>query len=161
MEETGMKEAYLEQLYTFGNPKRDPRGRIISVSYFALMPSSKISKLRADTDTKEVKWFPVYKLPKLAFDHEKIVSYAIKRLKWKMEYTNVVYSLLDEEFTLTDLQKIYEIIFNKKFDKRNFRRKIKSLGLIEATGRRVVRGVQRPAATYKFKSKKLSIVDIA
>lgn len=159
-EETGVTEIYLEQLYSFGEPKRDPRGRVIAVAYFALVPAEKIGALRARTDVSEAKWFSTNDLPKLAFDHEDIFAYALKRLRWKMEYTNVVYSLLNEEFTLTELQRIYEIIFSRPFDKRNFRKKILSLNLIEPTGKKVTRGIQRPAQTYRFIVKKLSLVDI-
>ncbi len=159
-EETGVKAIYLEQLYTFGAPKRDPRGRVISIAYFALVPASKIGNLKAATDATEAKWFGVKALPKLAFDHDKIVHYAQQRLQWKMEYTTAAYSLLDEEFTLTQMQRLYEIVFNKKFDKRNFRKKILSLNLIEPTGKTALHGVHRPAKTYCFIKKRLSLVDI-
>lgn len=160
-EETGVTTGYLEQLYTFGEPKRDPRGRVISVSYFALIPASKTGTISKDADTKEAKWFSVDNLPKLAFDHKKIVTYALKRLQWKLEYTNVAYSILEDEFTLTDLQKVYEIVFGRPFDKRNFRKKIMSLNLVEPTGKKVVFGVHRPAKTYRFIRRKLSFAGIA
>lgn len=159
-EETGVKSVYLEQLYSFGEVNRDPRTRVISVAYFALIPADKTSQLSARTDVSAVKWFAISKLPKVAFDHKKIIEYAIQRLRWKLEYTNVVYSLLDEEFTLTDLQKVYEIVFDRKFDKRNFRKKILSLNLIEPTGKMVLKGVHRPARTYRFIKKKLSFMEI-
>ena len=159
-EETGANNVYLEQLYSFGEPKRDPRGRVVSVAYFALVPPDQMGRLKARSDAKAVGWFSVKKVPKLAFDHKEILKYALARLQWKLEYTNVVFSLLDNEFTLTDLQKIYEIVYDRTFDKRNFRRKFLSLGLIEPTGKTVLRGVQRPAQTFCFKSKKLTIVDI-
>lgn len=161
-EETGLKDVdmFLEQLFTFGEPNRDPRGRVISVSYYALIPSSKIGKLQATTDASQTCWMPVYSLPELAFDHATIIKYALERLRYKMEYTNVSYSLLDDEFTLTDLQKIYEIVFAKSFDKRNFRKKILSLGILIPTGKTVVRGVHRPAKTYKFVNRKLFVAEI-
>lgn len=159
-EETGVKNVYLEQLYSFGEPGRDPRGRTISIAYFALIPASKMGKLEAKTDVVEAKWYPVNSLPQLAFDHKEIVDYAIRRVKWKLEYTNVVFSLLPEEFTLTDLQEIYEIVFGRKFDKRNFRKKISKLNLLKPTGKMVVRGVHRPAKTYTFVKRKVSIVEI-
>lgn len=160
-EETNVSNVYLEQLYSFGQPKRDPRDRVISVAYFALVPFEKVEQIKPTTDAAKAKWFPIKKLPELAFDHDKIIKYAQKRLKWKMEYTNVIYSLLPEEFTLTDMRKIYEIVFDKQFDKRNFRKKILSLGLIKLTGKKVIRGVHRPAGTYQFLKRKLSIVDFA
>ncbi len=128
-EETGVEDVYLEQLYTFGELNRDPRGRVITVAYFALVNSDKM-KLKAETDASEAKWFSLSNLPKLAFDHTQILRYAIKRLRWKFEYTTVAFSLLPKKFTLTQLQRIYEIVFNRKFDKRNFRKKILSLNIL-------------------------------
>jgi len=159
-EETSVRADYLEQLYTFGEVNRDPRGRVITVAYFALIKSEKISKLKATADVIEAKWFSAFKLPKLAFDHEKILEYAIKRLRWKFEYTTVVFSLLPEKFSLTELQKIYEIIFDKKFDKRNFRKKILSLNIIEKTKERQKNVSNRPPQLYKFKKKIGEIVEI-
>jgi 8-oxo-dGTP diphosphatase len=129
-EETGVKDVYLEQLYSFGNPKRDPRGRVITISYFALINSEKIN-LRASTDVSEAKWFSVSKIPSLAFDHKEILDYSIKRLKWKFEYTSIVFSLLPKNFSLGELQRLYEIVFEKKIDKRNFRKKILSLNILK------------------------------
>jgi len=159
-EKTSVRADYLEQLYTFGEVNRDPRGRVITVAYFALIKSEKISKLKATADVIEAKWFSAFKLPKLAFDHEKILEYAIKRLRWKFEYTTVVFSLLPEKFSLTELQKIYEIIFDKKFDKRNFRKKILSLNIIEKTKERQKNVSNRPPQLYKFKKKIGEIVEI-
>jgi 8-oxo-dGTP diphosphatase len=160
-EETNLSHLYLEQLYTFGDPKRDPRGRVISAAYFALVPKGEALKILSGTDADEVKWQKVNQLPKLAFDHKKIINYALQRLRWKLEYTNVAYSLLDEEFTLTELQKVYETVFGKVFDKRNFRKKILSLNLVKPTGKKVVFGVHRPAKTYSFIMRQLRLVDIA
>jgi len=158
-EETNVKDVYLEQLYTFGEPKRDPRTRVITVAYFALVNSEKF-KLKASTDVKDVRWFSVYELPQLAFDHKKILEYALKRLKAKLEYTTVAFSLLPEEFTLTELQKIYEIIFNKKIDKRNFRKKIKSLGLVKETTQFKEDVAHRPPKLYSRNKKIREIVEI-
>jgi 8-oxo-dGTP diphosphatase len=160
-EETGVRSVYLEQLYSFGEVKRDPRGRVISVAYFALIPPQVAQKVRASTDVKQVKWHAISKLPDLAFDHQQIIDYALQRLRWKLEYTNVVYSLLDKEFTLTDLQRVYEIIFGRPFDKRNFRKKILSLHLVEPTGKKIVRGVHRPAQTYRFIERKFTLMEIS
>jgi len=161
-EETGLAQIdlFLEQLFTFGEPQRDPRGRVISVSYYALIPASKIGELRAKTDASQTCWYAVSKLPKLAFDHTDIIKYALERLRYKMEYTNASYSLLDEEFTLTDLQKVYEVVFARTFDKRNFRKKILSLSIIEPIGKKVVRGVHRPAGLYKFSNRQLFVKEI-
>ena len=158
-EETGVKEVYLEQLYTFGDINRDPRGRVITVAYFALINSEKI-ELRASTDVSEAKWFSTSSLPALAFDHSEILNYAIKRLKWKFGYTTIAFSLLPKRFTLTQLQKIYEITFNRKFDKRNFRKKLFSLDILEPT-KEIEKGVSyRPPKLYSLKKKIGAIVEI-
>mgnify|MGYP001572099822 FL=1 len=157
-EETGVGDVYLEQLYTFGGLNRDPRGRVITAAYFALVNFEKI-KLDAKTDVSEAKWFSVLKLPKLAFDHDKILKYAIKRLKWKFEYTIVAFSLLPQKFSLTQLQKIYEIVFNRKFDKRNFRKKIFSLDILYKEGKK--KDVSnRPPHLYSLKKGIGEIVEI-
>jgi 8-oxo-dGTP diphosphatase len=132
-EETNVKNVYLEQLYTFSDPKRDPRGRVISVAYMALVARENIL-VKAGSDAGEAKFFPVEKLPKLAFDHKKILSYAVKRLKRKLEYTNVAQYILPTKFTLSQLQNVYETVFEQKFDVRNFRKKIDKLGIIKDTG---------------------------
>jgi 8-oxo-dGTP diphosphatase len=129
-EETGVKDVYLEQLYSFGEPKRDPRGRVITIAYMALINSENI-KLKASTDVSDAKWFSLFNMPQLAFDHKKILDYSIQRLKWKFEYTSVAFSLLPKKFTLGQIQKIYGIVFNKKFDKRNFNKKIISLDILK------------------------------
>lgn len=157
-EETNVKEVYLEQLYSFGDPKRDPRGRVITISYFALINSSKI-KLKASTDVSETKWFSVSKVSLLAFDHKKILNYALKRLKWKFEYTTIAFSLLSKNFSLGDLQRIYEMIFKKSFDKRNFRKKILSLGILKEKSINK-RAPYRPPRLYSLKNKEGKIVHI-
>lgn len=130
VEEAGVREVYLEQLYTFGEPGRDPRGRVITVSYMALINSDKI-ELRASTDASEAEWFSISEIPHLAFDHEVILNYALKRLRWKFEYTTVAFSLLDDLFSLGELQKIFEIVFGSTLDKRNFRKKVLSLNILK------------------------------
>jgi len=157
-EETGVKDVYLEQLYTFGNPKRDPRGRVITVSYMALINSENL-ELKATTDVSEAQWFLVSKTPSLAFDHSEILNYAIKRLKWKFEYTTVAFSLLPKLFTLTQLQSLYEIVFNKNFDKRNFRKKVLSLNILNEE--KIKRDVShRPPQLYSLKKGIGEIVEI-
>ncbi len=151
-EETGVENLYLEQLYTFGDPFRDPRGRVVSVAYLALAGDKK-PKLKPDTDAQEASWFLLKSLPKLAFDHDKIISYALKRLRWKLEYTNVAYGLLPKQFTFLELQRIYEIVLGKKIDKRNFQKKIFSLSLIEPTGKSRRDVSFRPPLLYKFKKR--------
>ncbi len=157
-EETGVKDVYLEQLYTFGDPKRDPRGRVITVSYIALVNSENI-KLNAKTDASDAQWFPMLKTPQVAFDHKKILEYAFRRLRWKFEYTTVAFSLLPKKFTMTQLQNIYQIVFNKRFDKRNFRKKILSLNIIKEEGIRQDVS-HRPPMMYSLKKNIGEIVNI-
>jgi len=158
-EETGVSANYLEQLYTFGDVKRDPRGRVITVSYFALINSEKV-KLRATTDASDAKWFSVYKLPTLAFDHKKIIDYALKRLRWKFEYTAISFSIIPKKFTLTQLQRIYEIVFHKRFDKRNFRKKLLSLNILKETKEKVIDVSHRPPQLYSFTGNIEDIIEI-
>lgn len=146
-EETGVDKVYLEQLYTFGNPKRDPRGRVVTVAYYALVPSTQT--LQAGTDASEAAWFPADELPPLAFDHREIVEYAVQRLRNKLDYTNVGFELLPEKFTLTELQMVHEAILGESLDKRNFRRKTTLKGIVKPlkewrkTGR-------KPAQLFRF-----------
>jgi 8-oxo-dGTP diphosphatase len=147
-EETGVSDVYLEQLYSFGDPGRDPRERIVTVAYYALVSADR-SQLAAGTDTTEAAWWRLSKLPALAFDHRKIVDYALERLRNKLEYTTVGFQLLPEKFSLTELQGVYEAILDKKLDKRNFRRKIELLKILKPTAE-YRRGGQRPARLYRF-----------
>jgi len=149
-EETGVKNVYLEQLYTFGEPERDPRTRVITVAYYALIASENL-KLQATTDAADVNWFPTDALPKLAFDHDHILDYALQRIRNKVEYTNIAFQLLPEKFTLTELQKVYEVILGKKLDKRNFRKKVKEAGVIVPLKETKMEGAHRPAQLFSFK----------
>lgn len=149
-EETGVRNVYLEQLYTFGDPKRDPRGRVITVVYFALAPFDAI-QMRAGSDAAETCWWSVHKLPPLAFDHADILAYALQRLRYKLEYTAVGFELLPETFTLSELQSAYEIILGERLDKRNFRRKILNADVIEETPNYRT-GEGRPARLYRFRA---------
>lgn len=151
-EETGVKPAYLEQLYTFGDPKRDPRGHTVTVTYMAIL--STVPTLQAATDAAEAKWFNVYSLPALAFDHKKILTYALERLRNKLEYTTAGFHLLTNEFTLTELQQVYETVLNKKLDKRNFRRKINLLDILTPLKKYKTDSGARPAQLFKLSTKK-------
>ncbi|MGH2638894.1 MAG: NUDIX hydrolase [Rhabdochlamydiaceae bacterium] len=148
-EETGVEDVYLEQLYTFGDPGRDPRTRVITVVYFALLDSERL-QVRAADDAIEVEWYSVYKLPPLAFDHSKILNYALERLRGKLEYTTIAFNLLPEQFTLRELQRVYEIILHRHLDKRNFRKKVLSTGILEDTGEKKMEVTHRPARLYRF-----------
>ncbi len=149
-EETGMRSVYLEQLYTFGDPGRDPRGRVITVAYYALMRAPAVAP-RGGDDAADARWWPVDALPELAFDHGRILDYALTRLRYKLEYSAVGFELLPGTFTLSELQSAYEIILGEQLDKRNFRRKILRADVIEDAG--VARGGGgRPAKLYRFRS---------
>lgn len=151
-EEAGVTKVYLEQLYTFGDPKRDPRGRVISVSYFALVDAES-QRIRAASDAAEAEWHSVFNPPKLAFDHKKILDYAVWRLRNKIEWTTVGYELLPKKFTLSELQRVYEIILQKPVDKRNFRKKILAQGQIRELNETRSDGAHRPAKLYSFHEK--------
>ena len=153
IEETGVAGAhYLEQLYTFGTPHRDPRTRVISVAYYALLPED-ASEPSAGSDARTAAWWPVDKLPPLAFDHAEIVAVALDRLRAKLGYTSVAYALLPDEFTLTELQTVYEIILGEGLDKRNFRKKMLAAGILAPTDRARRDGPHRPAQLFRFNRK--------
>ncbi|MGD1994395.1 MAG: NUDIX domain-containing protein [Anaerolineae bacterium] len=148
-EETGVRDVYLEQLYTFGAPRRDPRGRVITVAYFALVPAEAVDP-EAGTDAAETRWWSIYDLPPLAFDHADILDYALERLRYKLEYSAVGFELLPETFTLSELQATYELILGEELDKRNFRRKVLNADVVEETGDYQT-GEGRPAKLYRFR----------
>ncbi len=146
-EETGVEKVFLEQLYTFGEPNRDPRGRVITVAYYALVANSHI--LRSGTDAADAAWFALNKLPPVAFDHQNIIEYAQQRLRNKLDYSNVGFELLPEKFTLTELQLVHEAILGANLDKRNFRRKILQQGIVEPSKEWQKTG-RKPAQLYRF-----------
>ena len=160
LEKTGIKNIFMEQFHAFGDPKRDPRKRMVSVAYFALIDAKKFHLLTKTQKTSDAYWADIRKLPKLGFDHDKILKLAIKSLRNKLLNTNLAYSIMPDEFTLPELQKIYEILLEKKLDRRNFRRKFLGLGLIRSTGETIIGGAYRPANLYKFTSKKYQEIDI-
>ena len=149
-EETGVQEAYLEQLYTYGDPGRDPRGRVVSVAYFALLPKNALAREEAGSDAAQLGWFRVNAVPDLAFDHSQILAYALRRLRYKLEYSAVGFQLLPDVFTLSELQHTYEIVLGEPLDKRNFRRRILQAGVIEPT-LQVRSGEGRPAKLYRYR----------
>ena len=151
-EETGVRDVFLEQLYTFGAPDRDPRSRVITVAYYALVPSEHLM-LRADTDASDASWFDVDALPELAFDHAEIVRVGVERLNAKLEYSDIAYGLLPARFRLSELQRVYEIILGRPLDKRNFRKRVLALGLVEETGK-FSGGAHRPAQLFRWKKRR-------
>ncbi|MCX7683486.1 MAG: NUDIX hydrolase [Anaerolineae bacterium] len=148
-EETGLRDVYLEQLYTFGDIGRDPRGRVITVAYLALLPSA-ASPLRAGSDASAAQWWPVHNLPPLAFDHAKILTCALQKLRYKLGHTAIASALLPETFTLRELQATYEAILGRELDRRVFRRNLLAGGIIEATGAYRSEG-GRPVRLYRFR----------
>lgn len=152
-DKAGIKQVYTEQLYTFDNLNRDPRGHILTVSYFALVQPSTL-KIKSN-EREHPQLFSVKKLPRLAFDHKKIIEYALGRLRAKLEYTNIIYSLLPSEFTMPQLQKTYEIILGRKLDKRNFIKKFLSLGIVKPISKKLSGPRRRPAQLYRFATQKL------
>jgi len=152
-EETGISDVFLEQLYTFGDPGRDPRGWVVSVAYYALISPDRVSVL-ASTDARQAKWFPVTKLPPLAFDHSDILSAALERLRGKLTYAPIGFELLPDKFTIKHLQKVYEIVLGQELDNRNFRKKIFSMDVLRELGE-MQKGVpHRAARLYKFDERK-------
>jgi 8-oxo-dGTP diphosphatase len=152
-EKTGLAEVWIEQLYTFSDPRRDPNGRCVSVGFLALIPSAR-ARLEATTKYAGVGFFPVDELPSLAFDHAAIVAAAVDRLRAKLEYTNAAYSLLPEAFSLSDLQRAYEIVLGTTLDPRNFRKRVLELGLVKQTGGLRRSGAHRPARLYRFAARR-------
>lgn len=151
-EETGVTNVFIEQLYTFGEPNRDPRGRVISIAYYALVNLGEHPVVAA-SDADKAEWHKVSELPTLAFDHEKILKMAINRLRAKVLYKPIGFELLPDKFTLTDLQKLYETILAQKLNRRNFRSKILKLGLLEQLEQQT-NVAHRPAYLYKFNHEK-------
>jgi 8-oxo-dGTP diphosphatase len=148
-EETGLADVFLEQLYTFSDLDRTGS---VAVAYFALVDSSEA--LLAERSDWLPAWFPVAETPELAFRNNEVIDYALRRLRAKLDYSNVAYSLLPEEFSLSQLQSTYEGIFGRRLDKRNFRKRVTTLGLVEPTGRRSGAGRHRPAQLYRFRQRK-------
>ena len=148
-DETGVKDVFLEQLYTFSD--LDGRGSI-AIAYFALVDVG-ATNLATRKEWLPA-WFPLADLPPLAFENERVIDYGLRRLRAKLDYSNVAYSLLPEEFSLSQLQRTYEAILSRRLDKRNFRKRIISLDIVEATGRQASEGRHRPAQLYRFRERK-------
>lgn len=153
LEKAGLRDVYLEQLYTFGDPGRDPRGRAVTVAYYALI------RPRPPGPSADAAWFPALRPPPLAFDHAEILRAGIRRLRAKLGYTTVAFELLPPTFTLSELQALYETILGRRLDKRNFRRKILSLDLLRPRPERRAAGPHRPARLYSFKRGKMTVLE--
>ncbi len=153
-EETGVKVNYVEQLYTFGAPDRDPRQQIVSVAYFSLVRPSEY-QLHASTDAEDAQWFAIKKLPKLAFDHKKILKIAIERLKNKVIYEPIGFELLDKKFPFSAFERLYSTLLDRKIDRRNFKKKVMSYGILEELDEFAPSiGAGRRGKLYQFNKKK-------
>lgn len=154
-EETGIEVNYLEQLYTFGAPKRDPRQRVISIAYVALVKSSQFQQLKASTDAENAQWFNFRELPPLAFDHQAILEAAIDRIRTKIRYQPIGFELLDRKFPFADLEKLYIALLGRDIDRRNFSRKMLALGILDETNEYArPEGKGRPSKMYQFNKKR-------
>ncbi|NTW14741.1 MAG: NUDIX hydrolase [Candidatus Moranbacteria bacterium] len=158
-EKAGVDGIYLEQLGAFGDLDRDRRGRNVSIAYFALVNGEEYLPHTIEYYS-DIAWKDVSRLPELAFDHAKIVTTGIDRLRNKLGYSNIAYGLLPKEFTLTELQTVYESILDRPLDKRNFRKKIVGIGLVKETGKIRKSGPSRPARLYSFADRKPKMVDV-
>ncbi len=152
-EETGVSDVFLEQLYSFDHLAESATE--VAVAYFALVDIAR-ARLRADLEWRPA-WHALRALPELAFSNERVVAYAEERLRNKLEYTNVVYSLLPSKFTLTDMQRVYEGILGESIDKRNFRKRVIGLGIVRETGEVRKFGAHRPAMLYEFVSRQPTV----
>ncbi|SPW24596.1 bifunctional nicotinamide mononucleotide adenylyltransferase/ADP-ribose pyrophosphatase [Elizabethkingia anophelis] len=152
-EESGIKPDFLEQLYSFGNVGRDPRNRVVSIAYLGLVNPS-YHELFADSDAEDAQWFSINKLPKLAFDHKIIIDTALKRLRTKIQYQPIGFNLLAEEFPFSDLENLYKTIIGQEIDRRNFRKKIMSYGLLNETSNFKKEGSGRPGKLFTFNQDK-------
>ncbi|MES2061186.1 MAG: NUDIX domain-containing protein [Bacteroidota bacterium] len=153
-EETGVNINYLEQLYSFGKPGRDPRNRVISITYYGLVKPNAF-ELHADTDAADVAWFNIKQLPQLAFDHKEILIAAHERLKNKMLYQPVGFELLEERFPFSELEKLYMAVLDRPIDRRNFKKKVVKFGFLEeTTEKQALDGAGRPGNLFRFNEKK-------
>ena len=146
-EETGLRDAYIEQFRTFSAVDRDPRGRVITIAHLALV---RISEVKGGDDAAKAQWFPLKDVPQLAFDHDMILREAMKALRQKIHFEPVGFELLPAVFTMPQLQHLYESILDVRFDRRNFASKMLHLGILEDTGYRQAGAPSRVPATYRF-----------
>lgn len=152
-EETGLRLAHLEQLHTFGDPGRDPRGWTISVVYWTLVNADQV-RPQAATDAADVNWFSAFRPPPLAFDHDDILRCAIRQLQQKLDGTSVGLELLPRRFTLNQLQRLYEIIWQRPLERRRFRRTMLARGELVEVGQARATGSRRPAKLYSFRQQR-------
>ena len=152
-EETGLHQVFLEQLYTFGEVHRDPRERVVSVAYYALVKLSD-HRVQAATDAREAAWFGVHEVPSLAFDHAGILQMGLERLRGKLRYQPIGFELLPKKFTLSQLQHLYELVLERELDKRNFRKRVLATDLLIETDEVQQDVAHRAARLYRFDERK-------
>lgn len=150
-EEAGIKPDYLEQLYTFGKPNRDPRGHTVSVAYLAIVKPSKVKKIMAGSDASEAEWFNIKNLPLLAFDHKQIAHMAIERIKSKLSFEPIAFEFLDTKFPFSDLENLYSTLLEIYIDRRNFKKKVLKTGVLEELDEKVPHtGAGRPGNYFEY-----------
>ncbi len=152
-EETGVRDMFIEQLYTYSDVNRDPRGRVVSIAYFALVKISDYELLAGD-DANNANWFSMHEIPSLAFDHDRVLRMAIQRLKGKVRYQPIGFELLEEKFTMRDLQNLYEAILELHIDRRNFHRKIMNMDILIQLDEKEANTPHRAGRYYQFDRKK-------
>ncbi|KAA1262127.1 Bifunctional NMN adenylyltransferase/Nudix hydrolase [Rubripirellula obstinata] len=152
-EETGLSEIFLEQLYTFGNPGRDPREHVVTIAHYALVNLNE-HDVKASSDARNAAWFSINDLPKLAFDHSEILKVALDRLRAKVRYQPIGFELLPKKFTLRQLQHLYELILDRELDKRNFRKKVLATEIVKETNQFEKDVAHRAARLYRFDQRK-------
>ncbi len=158
LQSTGLSDRYLEQLFSFGDPNRDPKAHVVSVAYMALIDKAS-AVASCSRKYANGQWFEVARLPELAYDHAEIADYAIRRLKSKLEYTNIACSLLPPTFTFAQLEELYGIVLGRTLDRRNFRRRILAMNLLKRLPLER-RGAHRPAALYAFRQRSLQVIEM-
>ena len=158
-EATNVSDLYLEQLKVFDDLKRDPKERVISIAHMAIIKKDDLN-IKTDDRYSDIDWFDVLDLPTLAYDHSEIIKYAYGRLKWKVTYSTIILSLMPDSFTLSELQNVFEIVLDKQLDKRNFRKKILKIWVIEETWEKRTIWTPRPASLYKFMKNDLEFVEM-
>lgn len=159
-EKTGLSELYLSQFHAFGDPKRDPRMRMVSIGYLALIDKNKVNVLQKTPKTLDAMWFDINDLPKMAFDHRKIADFGIMVLRKKIVETNLVSQLMPKTFTMPELRSVYEALLGKELERRNFRKKFLKMGLVKPIGETKYEGRMRPAELYKFVDTEYKEIDV-
>lgn len=154
-EETGLKDAYIEQFHTYSDPERDPRDRVITIAYYALV---RLQQVQGGDDAARAQWFPMDQIPRLAFDHDRILRDAMKQLRERIHFEPIGFELLPEKFTMKDLQTLYEAVLEVKFDRRNFAKKMLHFGLLNQLNETVNPTTRREASLYSFNKENYNLL---